>query len=640
MDKPPIGEAKEPPKDRFCDLIMKGGITSGIVYPRAIALLAEHYRFKSIGGTSAGAIAAALTAAAEYNRRCTDSTAGFELLKKLPSELASRAAGSERSKLLSLFQPQAGTRRLFSVLARALNRANTYSRLGAIFLGLMIGYWFATLVACLVAAAAYFVSESVLAACLAFAGTLIVAIGGCLYFDITRNLVRNGFGLCTGLTEDKSNPALTPWLHNMIQTAAGLSPTDPPLTFGMLWNAPGFPPAWLKIPEGTEFRSIDLQMFATNLGHGRPYVFPLTEEHQTNTRFRDRERLFFKVSELEGYLPADVMEWMKSHGRPYQPDNTLPWADPSIEEAMTLGLIELPTPEQFPVILAARMSLSFPFLFAALPLWAINYDRPVSVRHFQRCWFSDGGISSNFPMHLFDGLLPLWPTFGINLEPKIAGRDLVYLPKNYEAGYGERWENFDEQRNSAAKFGGFASAILRTMQNWNDNSLSRMPGVRDRIARVRLERNEGGLNLDMTEQQIDAVANKGSDAARELVQRFAAANPANSDQTQGWNEHRFVRFNVLLKLISARLSDIQRALDPDSEYATDYQSLITLAASARLGGDGTIPPGFESMLTPEQVDELRESLRLLREAIQRNPNVSNSGFRTIPKPELRVRPPL
>jgi hypothetical protein len=31
------------------------------------------------------------------------------------------------------------------------------------------------------------------------------------------------------------------------------------------------------------------------------------------------------------------------------------------------------------------------------------------------CWFSDGGISSNFPLHMFDAPLPRWPTFAINL---------------------------------------------------------------------------------------------------------------------------------------------------------------------------------------------------------------------------------
>src|SRR5436190_913432 len=51
-----------------CDLVMKGGITSGIVYPPALFELHKHYRFNSIGGTSAGAVAAAGAAAAEYGR--------------------------------------------------------------------------------------------------------------------------------------------------------------------------------------------------------------------------------------------------------------------------------------------------------------------------------------------------------------------------------------------------------------------------------------------------------------------------------------------------------------------------------------------------------------------------------------------
>ena len=41
-----------------CDMIMKGGITSGVVYPRAACRLAQRYRFRLLGGASAGAIAA------------------------------------------------------------------------------------------------------------------------------------------------------------------------------------------------------------------------------------------------------------------------------------------------------------------------------------------------------------------------------------------------------------------------------------------------------------------------------------------------------------------------------------------------------------------------------------------------------
>ncbi|CUS35404.1 Patatin (fragment) [Candidatus Nitrospira nitrosa] len=130
----------------FCDLVMKGGIASGVVYPAAIAELSCHYRFQSIGGTSAGAIAAAVTAAAEYQRRQTGSLEGFGLLKDLPDELGSLVAPG-KSKLLSLFQPQPDLSRLFSVLLASLNRGTTSSRILHIIFGLMKAYWPATMVA-------------------------------------------------------------------------------------------------------------------------------------------------------------------------------------------------------------------------------------------------------------------------------------------------------------------------------------------------------------------------------------------------------------------------------------------------------------------------------------------------------------
>ena len=85
---------------KTCDLVMKGGVTSGLVYPRAALQLAEEYSFKCIGGTSAGAVAAAFTAAAEYNRR----GGGFDRLNELNLEL------QKDDKLSSLFQPSNETR--------------------------------------------------------------------------------------------------------------------------------------------------------------------------------------------------------------------------------------------------------------------------------------------------------------------------------------------------------------------------------------------------------------------------------------------------------------------------------------------------------------------------------------------------
>ncbi len=98
----------------------------------------------------------------------------------------------------------------------------------------------------------------------------------------------------------------------------------------------------------------------------------------------------------------------------------------------------------------------------------------------------------------------------------------MYLPQKYTEGYGERWNHLGEG-SSAARFGGFVAAIVRTMQNWNDNSLARMPGVRDRIARVRLEQNEGGLNLDMDSATIRKVSERGELAAQLLLERFDTA---------------------------------------------------------------------------------------------------------------------
>ena len=75
---------------RECDLIMKGGITSGIVYPLAITEIAKAFRLRSIGGTSAGAIAAAAAAAAELGRQrfqsgqLSSDPAGFAEIERLP----------------------------------------------------------------------------------------------------------------------------------------------------------------------------------------------------------------------------------------------------------------------------------------------------------------------------------------------------------------------------------------------------------------------------------------------------------------------------------------------------------------------------------------------------------------------------
>jgi predicted acylesterase/phospholipase RssA len=628
------------PIDRFCDLVMKGGITSGVVYPKAITRLSQHYHFKNIGGTSAGAIAAAVTTAAEYQRRQSGSRQGFDILENLPEELEAKLPDTGRSRLLSLFQPQPTTRRLYSVLINSLNRKGTFLRILAILAGFLRAYWPATFASIAAAVIVGFWGPGWFTAMLLLVILLVFTVGIWVYLDITRNVVNNGFGLCTGLTEEADHEALTPWLHKLIQEAAGLEEYDDPLTFGMLWGAKGFPPEWLDLPKD-KVRSIDLQMFSTNLAHGRPYIFPFAVPADKPSRFRDRDRLFFNPAELKPYLPDKVLAWMEKHGKPYQLEQNRKGKDPEVQLAIDKHLLEIPDPQDFPVILAARMSLSFPFLFSAVPLWAINYEAPHGKRDFHRCWFSDGGISSNFPIHLFDGLVPMWPTFGINLEPKIKGREMVFLPKDYSEGYGERWNLFDEKDSRAARFGGFFSAIVSAMQNWNDNSLARMPGVRDRIARIRLDEHEGGLNLDMETPIIQSLVARGETAASELTAQFTA-QPPNEPQPEGWDDQRFVRLCTLLKMLEERAPGILEAFDDKTAHATDFVTLIDRAMQSS-AGDGVqkLPAGFEAPLTPEQAQALKEAMEALKQLMVTLGNpAAQSAFRAIPGPELRVRPPL
>ncbi|MBV8343484.1 MAG: patatin-like phospholipase family protein, partial [Candidatus Eremiobacteraeota bacterium] len=108
---------------RLCDVVMKGGVTSGVVYPTAICRLATTYVIKNIGGTSVGAIAAAITAAAEFRRRKSNSGQGYAELAKLPGFL-----GAPRA-LLSLFKPDPIARPLFNVAMIPIGHASPAAKL-------------------------------------------------------------------------------------------------------------------------------------------------------------------------------------------------------------------------------------------------------------------------------------------------------------------------------------------------------------------------------------------------------------------------------------------------------------------------------------------------------------------------------
>src|SRR5262249_45690811 len=125
----------------------------------------------------------------------------------------------------------------------------------------------------------------------------------------------------------------------------------------------------------------------------------------------------FHPGELRRVLPERIVQAMVQTAPPEK--------DPVLLAALNKeGLLRLPASDDLPVAFIARLSLSFPLLVSAVPLWTRDYtlrrnqaSKPDYAPFFERCWFSDGGIGSNFPVHFFDSGFPRWPTFAINLRP-------------------------------------------------------------------------------------------------------------------------------------------------------------------------------------------------------------------------------
>ena len=662
--KPPergaeAGLASDPaPRDRFCDLVLEGGITSGIVYAPAVVELAEHYRFASIAGSSIGAFAAALAAAAEFGRR-KGSMTGFQVLGGLPTELARDEPG--RTVLERLFRPQPRTRRLFAVFHAMLGRKSTWRRvfdaLGAarrayawlawicaalavlaVLGGPLLGAackavgWCAPGPAWPLEAVFSLLSFAVLAALGAFVFAPLVGI----VRDLFTGLIDNGFGLCRGwnVRSDDGIPDLTGYLHDAIQKAAGLDPLhDHPLTFADLHAAPGSPEEVLGTGGPSEARrSINLQVYASHLVHGRPYRFPLDAADDTS-------RLFFRPAEMRRYFPASVVAHLLRVSKRYAPASP---SDPGPCDCST-GLYELPQ-EQLPVVVATRMAMSFPLLISAVPVWSIDYEARRGERHLKRCWMSDGGLCSNFPIHLFDALVPRWPTFGIALEKYNASTpesESVWLPDRHDEGRADTWARgiepdpvLQKRPNGARRLAAFLLAVWNTTWAWNDQSLGRMPGVRDRVVRIRLKEGEGGVNLRMTRAEILHLASKyGRPAGRAFVQKFV--------EGPGWDEHRWVRFNRTLIALRQQIAGFRLAARFDHHTRPLGKQIAAAQTAAPLRRHPTDPPqASEQPLTSTQVFELqalRQALQRLEDAFEQAGNTR--PYNAVPRPTMRARPP-
>lgn len=540
--------------DARCDIIMKGGITSGVVYPSAVAELSDSFRFVNIGGSSAGAIAAALTAAAEF-ARSQGRQDGFERLRRLPAFFRETTDGE--TNLLKLFQPTTGSKHLFAILRAALNRQSGLARTAAALreAAFQRPQWAAIgtvpgIATCAAGLALFSAGSTAWLRAVAGLSTLIgllLALFGAVAaaslacaFDGVSALPAQGFGICPGITPAGSKtPALTDWLADEIDLVARGAISPSPLTLGDLRR-----------------EDIRLVVLTTNLTHGRPYTIPF-----------DSRAFAYDPAELRRVFPERIVRWLDDHARQHR--------EGDLQAALARQNLKLlPASDELPIIVAARLSLSFPLLLSAVPLWTFDFTRTFNAEKHparpsaraERCWFSDGGIGSNFPVHFFDGPLPRWPTFAINLGPfhpdhpqQPREEDNVWRASSNGDGMSEAWSHFDDAQSRLGRLGGFLGAIIETMHNWRDNALLRVPGYRDRVVHVHLSDEEGGLNLNMRPEVLDRLEARGKAAGKLLTHAFGSSVPAGT-ALSAWDNHRWLRLRTTMNLLDELHEQIGTAI--------------------------------------------------------------------------------
>jgi hypothetical protein len=365
---------------------------------------------------------------------------------------------------------------------------------------------------------------------------------------LLRGLHANGYGLCSGRTEDSrlEVTGLTDWLSDYFDLLAGRSPADRPLTFGDLWGAP---PDGGDLAAGVEDvpiadRLVDLQVVTTAISQQMSYSIPFRA---------GKGAFYYDPVELARLFPPRVMSWLERTSQTQAKGETF-------RTAAGAELRRLPANASLPVVVAVRLSLSFPVLLSAVPLYARDFSDLMNPgRGMKRVWFSDGGISSNLPLHFFDAPLPGRPTFAVNLKAQhpahpileateacASGNGRVYLPNRNSSGLTRYWAPpSDETSRGLVRF---LWDIVYTMQNWRDEIQFPQPGYRDRIVQISQLPAEGGLNLKMPQEVIAALAEAGECAGERLAQRFHPDSAA--EEQSGWENHEQVRLRTFLNAVA------------------------------------------------------------------------------------------
>jgi predicted acylesterase/phospholipase RssA len=628
-------------KDRFtsppceCDIVMKGGITSGVVYPQAVLRLAQKYRFRAIGGGSVGALVAALTAAAERAR----GTGGFERLDEKRDELSSDGFISSR------FQAPEQTRpalefflAILSAKNEAASRASRFgsyaNHLGSVLIreyrkvfvasfvvGAILGI---VLLSLLAKGLKSPLSEADLSSYMILfgfvVGLLAAACGAIAKFVhiMWRKVPKNQFGLCrgSGAPGTAEQPLLTDWMSQAINYIAGVEVEGAPLTFADLQSADDVN------------RRMELKIMTTNLNQTTPYIFP-----------RKPNTFLFREDEMSAFFPDNVVQYMIDNPAPKHVD-------------LPEGFHVFPEANKLPIVVPVRMAISFPILLSAVPVWTVKraawnskrMNQPVSLAETDliRNVFSDGGICSNFPIHFFDAWLPKRPTFGINLTSIPDENDDFILDDisspspSGDLDPNEVWLPQADQRDNilSSRIGNllqFAMAIFHSAQNFRDTMQSQLPSYQERVVNVPLSSLEGGLNLNMPMPVIEGMQDKGLEAGEILCgERFS------------FERHQWVRLRVLMGLLKKNLSEMEESLNMETSEdpckVKKYSEILrTVDADFPF-----YPVGWNNQVADTIADTL-EGLEALLDGLS-DAETDTDFFKPVSpyeiRPELRIAPDL
>jgi hypothetical protein len=195
-----------------------------------------------------------------------------------------------------------------------------------------------------------------------------------------------------------------------------------------------------------------------------------------------------------------------------------------------------------------------------VPLWRRDFTlKPEEQNKLQRCLFSDGGLSSNFPIHFFDHLLPNHPTFAITLDEwdDRRNRNPVWLPPTKVAASGSGIP--------ILPFSGlpdFLYRLVNSAKDWQDSLQSVLPGYRERIVHVVLKPDEGGINLNMDAATVSKLAKYGEDAGDLLCTQFDL------------DAHRWRRFLVAMARMEETLDEVASSYYSVTGGTEDFEDFL------------------------------------------------------------------